>query len=146
MSGRCCVVTRVGGCHLMRNRRRTDRRRRVGWSGSVGLGRQLNIYNNMKIQKYKNKIREYSNNIQQQITTLLSPLYAGHTLLAGILYKTTNEGTLAENALRHGPRQEVDIYYNIRIQECKNNIREYTQYQCHRSHMGRGPQLFKMGT
>ena len=64
----------------------------------------------------------------------------------GILDKTTNEGTLAENALRHGPRQEVDIYYNIRIQECKNNIREYTQYQCHRSHMGRGPQLFKMGT
>ena len=100
----------------------------------------------MKIQKYKNKIREYSNNIQQQITTLLSPLYAGHTLLAGILYKTTNEGTLAENALRHGPRQEVDIYNNMRIQKCKNNIREYTQYQCHRSHMGRGPQFFKMGT
>ena len=100
----------------------------------------------MKIQKYKNKIREYSNNIQQQITRLLSPLYAGHTLLAGILYKTTNEGTLAENALRHGPRQEVDIYNNMRIQKCKNNIREYTQYQCHRSHMGRGPQLFKMGT
>ena len=34
----------------------------------------------------------------------------------------------------------------MRIQECKNKIREYTQYQCHRSHMGRGPQLFKMGT
>ena len=43
----------------------------VGWSGREWRdGGKLNIYNNMKIQKYKNKIREYSNNIQQQqITT-----------------------------------------------------------------------------
>jgi len=90
----------------------------------------------MEIQTYKDNIREYT----QHSTT------NNNVIISTILDKTTNEGTLAENALRLGPRQEVDIYYNMRIQECKNNIREYTQYQCHRSHMGRGPQLFKMGT
>ena len=88
----------------------------------------------------------FSDQVSNILTEYFMHHYAGHTLLAGILYKTTNEGTLAENALRHGPRQEVDIYNNMRIQKCKNNIREYTQYQCHRSHMGRGPQFFKMGT
>ena len=101
----------------------------------------------MEIQTYKDNIREYTQHSTTNNNVIITTIMPGtHTLLAGILYKTTNEGTLAENALRHGPRQEVDIYYNIRIQECKNNIREYTQYQCHRFHMGRGPQLFKMGT
>ena len=33
----------------------------------------------------------------------------------------------------------------MEIQTYKDNIREYTQYQCHRSHMGRGPQFFQNG-
>ena len=36
-------------------------------------------------------------------------------------------------------------YINMEIQTYKGNIREYTQYQCHRSHMGRGPQFFQNG-
>ena len=33
----------------------------------------------------------------------------------------------------------------MEIQTYKDNIREYTQYQRHRSHMGRGPQFFQNG-
>ena len=39
MSGRCCVVTRVGGCHLMRNRRWTAAGEVMGglvWQGVEG--------------------------------------------------------------------------------------------------------------
>ena len=53
----------------------------------------------MEIQTYKDNIREYT----QHSTT------NNNVIISTILDKTTNEGTLAENALRHGPRQEVDI-------------------------------------
>ena len=66
MSGRCCVVTRVGGCHLMRNRRWTAAGEVMGglvWQGVEGR-REIE-----HIQQYENT-KIYSNNIQQQqITT-----------------------------------------------------------------------------
>ena len=66
MSGRCCVVTRVGGCHLRRNRRWTAAGEVMGglvWQGVEGR-REIE-----HIQQYENT-KIYSNNIQQQqITT-----------------------------------------------------------------------------
>ena len=54
MSGRCCVVTRVGGCHLMRNRRWTAAGEVMGglvWQGVEGRREIEHIqqYENTKI-------------------------------------------------------------------------------------------------